>query len=48
MVFFLKAVGLKPAAFFIFNCHSVCKHLRYYLIHKIIVKIKTFLKGILE
>ena len=45
MVFFLKAVGLKPAAFFVFDCHSVYTHLRYY---QIIVKIKAFLKGVLE
>ena len=45
MVFFLKAVGLKPAAFFVINRHSVYTDLRYY---QIIVKIKTFLKGVLE
>ena len=45
MVLFLKAVGLKPAAFFVFDCHSVYTHLRYY---QIIVKIKAFLKGVLE
>jgi hypothetical protein len=29
MVFFLKAVGLKPAAFFVVNRHSVYMYFRY-------------------
>jgi len=42
MVFFLRAVGLKPAAFFVVNRHSVCRHFRYNNFVKVKCETTTF------